>query len=180
MWVCCAFYVGSLFKNMRIFLRLSVCFFLFLFVFFCFSRMFFLFLFVFFCFFLFSVCAYFSYYWFFVAGSCALLDAQVLMVGSKACICYFKFGNPNSKKKKTPTQEKPDAEMKNNYPSRILGKLIWEKLSQSMTQTQSKFAVISCVPVRIFCSVALFCSWRSSHLLGNMKGNLLWGVSGGN
>ena len=50
-----------------------------------------------------------------------------------------------------------------------------------MAQTESKFAVISRFPVGIFCSVALFCSWRSSHLLGNnMQGNLLWGVSGGN
>ena len=42
-----------------------------------------------------------------------------------------------------------------------------------ISQSQSRFVVR--FPVGIFCSVALFCSWRSSHLLGDMKGNLLLG-----
>ena len=40
-------------------------------------------------------------------------------------------------------------------------------------QSRSRFVVR--FPVGIFCSVAFFCSWRSSHLLGDMKGNLLLG-----
>ena len=75
------------------FLFIVFLFFLFLFVFFRLSRV---------AFFSSFVCAYFSYFWFFVAGSGALLDAQVLMVGLKACICSSKFGIPILKTKKNP------------------------------------------------------------------------------
>ena len=85
------------------------------------------------------------------------------MVGLKAYFCYFKFRGPILKTKKALTQEISDAEMKNSYAPRILGKLLLKKSSRSITQTQPKFVVIArFLWVILFSRVILYMTFFTS------------------
>ena len=82
------------------------------------------------------------------------------MVGLKAYFCYFKFRGPILKTKNALTQEIPDAEMKNSYAPRILGKSIKKITSKYLIRSYCPFFCWDILFSRVILYMTFFTSIR--------------------